>query len=211
MKNPLFVLFIIILSFILFFVPFRVLIFNQSFYFYEQNKTGVFQAMNQSEAQNLTLEVINYLHKGYDLENFTAREITHLHDVKYLIDIDLILGSICILLFVIFCYFNYKDKRFPDIFIYSGAAVILLLALLFFMILINFDFFFRLFHVALFEPGTWVFDPDIEVIKQLFPNKFFSDFVLINVMITLVLSLAAIIFSFIYKKAFKHSPIRKKK
>ena len=212
MKTPLYIFSIIILVLILFFVPFRILIFNESFYDYELDKLKVHEVMGKERAQNLTTQVLSYLRtgKGY-LPDFNEREIRHLDDVKKLIDLYFVLGSLSILIFILICYFFWKDKLFPKIFLFSGISALAIIFIFILMVKINFNLFFNYFHMIFFKPGTWVFNPETEIIKQLFPNKFFEDFVIFHILDTALLSIISILFSIIYKKTFKQRKNRKRK
>jgi integral membrane protein (TIGR01906 family) len=212
MKNIICFLSIPALVIVLIFVPFRLLVFNEPFYNYELNKLGVYEELGKEKTQQLINQALYFLDTGNgNLPDFNEREVSHLHDVKQLVDIFLITGSLSIFLLILFCYFQYNEKYFSYSFVYSGISCLALILTLCLMVLINFNYFFTGFHNLFFKPGTWMFDPSIEIIKQLFPDAFFMDFVLFWVLGAGILSIISILFGIIYNKAFKPQKNKKKK
>jgi integral membrane protein (TIGR01906 family) len=199
------------LTIALFFVPFRILVFNQGFYSLEQKKLNVFEQVGENKTRNLTIEVINYLSKGSaSLSEFTQREKDHLYDVRVLIEWALAIGSLSVLICIVLLYLSRKEN-ISSVFVVSGAVSLSIIIIFSLLSLISFDFFFTVFHQIFFKPGTWTFNPEYEVIKQLFPNRFFFDFIVYNALAIAFLSVISMIFGMIYKKAFKQRKSLKRK
>ena len=66
-----------------------------------------------------------------------------------------------------------NPQKVPDAFAASGALSLLLLVIVF-LCMLNFEFFFSVLHKPFFEPGSYVFSSD-SLIIQVFPLEFFRD------------------------------------
>ena len=148
------------------------LIYNDRFYLKECKKL--------STDCNESLDVLKYLeNKGTLGNNFNIREISHMNDVKKLIEFItisfLVLSAILISVSLPFLLDKFKIKIYlGDYFFYAGIfsfSVILLFSVLSYF---KFDLVFNLFHGLLFKSGTWIFSENDLLIK-LFPIQFFID------------------------------------
>ena len=164
-------------------------IYDESIYFKMQEKSGVYENLNETFAKEETAKVIDFLSgKNPELEsNFlNENEISHFRDVKNLVKKGFIFYYIeLFILFLMFVfYYEYSQKGFAHcvsrVMIFSGIAAVLLVALLFFL---NFSSLFNSFHVAFFE-GNYSFPEGANILK-LFPENFFSGFFRIIISLTL--------------------------
>lgn len=154
---------------------FRLLVFNNEFYYDEIYKNNV----DIENAREHTAEIISYLKTGETINNklISKDELTHLKDVRSLIRIFLtalyILSALaaCALIFLI-----YKHKLLALKSAYYGgittATTILTLLL---TLTLAFDQAFFIFHKILFRNDLWLLPAESTLIR-LFPQEFFMDF-----------------------------------
>ena len=111
---------------------------------------------------------------------FNERENKHMQDVKELLDkIDtitaiLLIILICLMISEIYNLRNRKEfkERIYSIFkCFINTTIIMIIILI--MIGTLFSSFFSLLHIILFEPGTYSFNPDTEIMINIFPPEFF--------------------------------------
>lgn len=119
------------------------------------------------EVQN----ILDYF-QGNDLneERYSEREIVHLHDVRLLIWVSLLL---LLVLLAVFLYFEspFSKIKLKYFFFYGGLNSFILLFISS-VIFLNFEFFFRIFHEILFWNEFWLLPYDSTLIKM-FPESFF--------------------------------------
>ena len=109
------------------------------------------------------LQVIDYVRGRGELSGFTQAEVEHLDDVRAVM-MWARWGLIVALIVVVL-------GRGQGLF-YGGVMGILVMLILVLMQLRSFDYLFYWFHLLFFEPGSWVFAADSQII-QLFPLEFF--------------------------------------
>ncbi len=176
-------LLIILAPFLIFLSAIQLVGFNDSFYKEEFLKDNVEKSV--PETLELHRIVINFVQGESDYlpDNFNEREKKHLYDVR-----KLILLSKTILYFLIFLFVILfvslirlkKTKKILEYFIgkvllFGGLLMIALSAFLSLLINSNFPFSFELFHKIFFQPGTYAFDPEYDVIVNLYPEGLFMD------------------------------------
>ena len=176
MKNIFLILTIISFSFVLILSSGTSLVFDKKPYFNEQEKTGVYNDLNKSLAQNVTNELINYFRykEVLDTDFFNQQEKEHMQDVKSLINkltIAYYISIVLMVLFFILYYNTTKDfsRSLSSVLIFGSLITISLFILLYF---VNFSFLFNIFHISLFE-SNYLFPANSNIIK-LFPESFFS-------------------------------------
>lgn len=170
-------------------------VFNDNFYNSECKKL-------QTDC-NQTINVLNYLKSKENLtSNFNEREISHMKDVKSLVNTLKIIFIISItlisILIIFILLYNYKNfTRFMSIYlIYGGVISIILTIVAAILPLISFDLGFTIFHKIFFKGDSWLFN-STDVIINVFPEKFFSEafiFILtISIIISVILFLAGLL------------------
>jgi len=170
------------------------LVYNDKFYLNECKK------LNTDCSKSL--QVLKYLEsKGQLNEEFNLREISHMKDVKKLIDYItiafLFLIAVLISASLPFLLERINIKKFlGDYFLYNGIfslSVILLFSVLSYL---KFDLVFNIFHGLFFKSGTWIFSENDALIK-LFPLEFFIDalfFILLtSISTSIILSLIGLV------------------
>lgn len=206
----------VLLVIIIFLIPLRAYIYNSGTYMNLYEKNDVFSEIDKDDAIKLTAGIISLLRYGSNIDEFrlkssysffTSDEISHLYDVRILIQKFLITLYACIVLFLIFAFLIIQKsvlsylKNISNIFIGSSCIVILLILLLYFFSS-NFIFIFERFHHLFFPQGNWAF-PEGSLLITLLPLNFFYDFfikILVTAMIiSVILLLTGIIFYIIYR------------
>ena len=108
---------------------------------------------------------------------FTARELSHMQDVKTVVSGMRIALVIAILLLLGITYLAVK-QGWRDAMIQAlkrGAwGVIGLIGVILFLLLVNFNQLFVWFHMLFFESGTWMFYT-YDTLIRLFPMRFWQD------------------------------------
>ncbi len=123
---------------------------------------------------------------------FDAQEIGHMNDVRRIVGVILrveLAGLAMILVLAIAARFGFA-RGFLSRALLAGSVLTLGFALtLGLVMLIDFDWFFRQFHLALFEGMTWYFD-DTDTLLRLYPDAFWSDFAIVLSVLVLGQALA---------------------
>ena len=157
--------------------------FDQPFYQQKFIDYGVDRGL--PNFQSLHKNVIDFISgKTSNLANdFNQREKKHLMDVKKLVITGKIIMlslifSFAIILFV--CSMKFKSgsnmKNFAGKMLISGGILTIIIGiLLLFFIKSDFQSAFESFHEFLFQKGTYSFDPQKEVIVNLYPEQLFMD------------------------------------
>ena len=129
---------------------------------------------------------------------FNQKEIDHMIDVKNLIQATLLferIGLVLLLVFFIFFLFREGSKIFYENFkrIILGSFLIwsILLFLIIFGMIVDFNYTFTLFHKIMFTNDLWILDPNADFLIMIFPQRFFLEisaaiiilFLLINLII----------------------------
>lgn len=119
-------------------------------------------------------EVINYLESEGELKlNYTSAEISHLKDVKEVMEkTDYTFYFLLLACGAIFAY-KYKDKKYlKKLLLWGGGISAGLFVLFSVLALTGFNFWFEVFHQVFFPQGNWVFPGD-SLLIQTFPASFF--------------------------------------
>ena len=139
--------------------------------------------------------------EGNTIEGFfSQREITHMYDVKNIMQMALfILFALFIVSFILILLS--KNRRV----LFQRAAVGTLVFVLFIStaIVVNFDFTFTLFHKILFRNDFWLL-PENAVLIRMFPASFFADFALFWGAIVAVVSASIIFLNIWFGRIFRN-------
>jgi len=129
---------------------------------------------------------------GHEMELFNQKEITHLKDVKNLIQMFYTIQWITIIYTLIFIIagFLVLKKNFVDrllrLLFFGGVATFALLAFFGIWAAISFDNLFNLFHETSFSNDLWKLDPRTDYLIMMFPEDFFFDAAVLLIGATLV-------------------------
>ena len=113
-------------------------------------------------------DVFHFLSGGASLTGFTPAELSHLDDVKTVMNGAAGIFFVLTLL-TLFILFHVPDKKS---FLFAALAVFLMDFLLLLLALFHFDQLFSSFHSLFFASETWIFPSD-SLLIQLFPLSFF--------------------------------------
>ena len=127
--------------------------------------------------------VISYLKgKSPDLsQEFNAREVSHLQDVKNLINILKALVALFSLGFLAGSYYVLEKTRgkkslkfFAKVLLHAGFYTLVFSLLAFFLMNSSFDSSFESFHRIFFKEGSYLFDPQTEMLTRTYPQELFQ-------------------------------------
>ena len=131
---------------------------------------------------------------------FNQKEIDHMVDVKNLIKTTILferVGLILLIIFFVFYLFRvgyisfYKNLK--RIILVSFLIWSILLFLIVFGMIVDFNYTFTLFHKIMFTNDLWILDPNSDFLIMIYPQRFFLEisaaiiilFILINLIIFL--------------------------
>jgi uncharacterized membrane protein len=119
-------------------------------------------------------QTISFLQDKEELKlNYTSSEVSHLDDVKSVMNfIDYLFYLSLLIITVILTYYKKNNKQLQKMFFYGGitTAVFIFIKLLF--SLLAFNFLFTMFHKLFFPQGNWIF-PTESLLIQTFSIDFF--------------------------------------
>lgn len=162
------VLLLILLPIIIYLVSFGFFVYNDSFY---TQLTDEYSSIPE-KAREMNPGMIDYFKTGdapASFSEFSEKEISHLEDVRIVINGLLYLLMILIASFIIIVYYAEKKRK---VFL-CGGIIAMMLPLLF--ILLPFDSLFTQMHNVFFAEGTWIFEGSA-LLVNLYPFDFFMDF-----------------------------------
>lgn len=172
---------ILIIPFLIFLGVANMFAFDKSYY---ASKLSEYK-ISIPDANSINGRTIDFVSgKGNELpEIYNARERQHLNDVRNAVKVFKTNLYFLILLFValflmsalILGVKNNITNFTGKVLAYGGILTIVLAALLFILISLNFSSVFDSFHTLFFRQGTYTFDPAKEVIVNLYPEQFFMD------------------------------------
>jgi len=180
---------IILFPVIIIFSSFYFELHNLSFYDDEFVKYKIYDRFSKQQAIDAVVDIIRFLDHNDPLDNefFKQEEISHLDDVRILINKIKIILLMSFLILISALGLSPKKDLKKQLF-FSGVSTIFITALFGLFSYTMFDMLFLKFHELLFT-GNYMFDPGISNMKALFPDKFFLDFVLRVIIDSLILSL----------------------
>lgn len=184
--------------------------FNQDFYHKEFEKYGIYDTFkNKAVIDEVSLNLVNYLKGKENLKEgfFNEKEKQHLSDVKHLLQIVFIkyyISFVIIFLLLLLLIFSKNYKYFSLSLIFGSGLTIFVVLLFLFISLINFDFFFTLFHKLLFTNNLWLLNPATDKLVVMFPEEFFIDLfrrlIIFSLIDAVVIGGLATLFYFYIKK-----------
>lgn len=160
-------------------------------YGFDEYNVSQTTGLAQSELEKAAKGLIDYFNSGEEaisltvmkngeaFELFNAREIAHLRDVKGLFRLVywVLLGTaVYACIYAGVSFFWWKDRRRLAWGLVGGGGLTLVLMLaLGLVMLIDFDSFFRQFHLLSFANDLWMLDPATDYLIMLFPRGFWFD------------------------------------
>ena len=182
------------------------IVFDPSQYDALFGKLGVYTEVPDAKAVNQ--EVLRYLLGKEDVlpEAFNTRERQHMADVKGIFDVLkrvlFVFPLLCIA--ALFKWGERKKAMGTGALNIGSVMAVVLFAGIIPVVTLAFPASFAAFHGALFEEGSYLFDPSAELLVQLYPEQVFFALGWRIAVFAALLSLLALFFSFVMKKDLKH-------
>ena len=146
------------------------------------------------------LEVLLQQPGKEDFNLFNQKEIDHMVDVKNLIKTTILFERVGLTLLIIFFVFYLFREGYISF--YENLKIIMLVSFLIWSILlflivfgmiVDFNYTFTLFHKIMFTNDLWILDPNSDFLIMIYPQRFFLEisaaiiilFILINIIIFL--------------------------
>lgn len=181
---------------------------NNNFYFKEYEKNNVYKNIKYSkeDIKHVTYNITKYLKNNqetlYYKNIFSKKEKKHMDDVKDLFNKGFKIKTIIFSSIIILIFMNLKNY---NKLIYYGAKTLMLSNLFFlflcFIISLNYDKSFTLFHKMFFNNDLWLLSPKESIIINLLPMEFFIDISIYILITNLSINIIAIgLFTYITKK-----------
>ena len=214
-------IFILSLPLLLLSASIAIAINSRPLYEYGFERYGVSQTTDLSPAQldSVTRQLIGYFNSsdepiaimvvrdGQEVPLFKQKEVSHLADVKKLIQLDyfVLLGTMVFAAGYAFVSWTRRRKELALSAITGSGLSLALLLGLGLMASLNFDQFFWQFHLIAFSNDFWQLDPATDYLIRLFPEPFWSDATLFVGLLTAIGALAVGVAGWLYLKSQRQS------
>ncbi len=119
---------------------------------------------------------------------YNERELSHMLDVKILVQKGLPVWYFLLIFYIVLGTIHWKKdkwKAYKELLAKGGQITVVLILILIFYIVINFNQLFTKFHEIFFEGSTWIFYFSDTLIR-LFPMRFWRDAFIFAAMLTLL-------------------------
>lgn len=152
-------------------------------YGFNKYEVSATTGLDNEELRSVADQMITYFNSDeefLDMDLFNQREVTHLKDVKGLIQLAYRLQLASLAYIVVYILINFALRRgafWRDLarhLIWGSGATVALLAVLGLWAVIDFDSLFLLFHLVSFGNQLWQLSPGDNLLL-LFPQGFFND------------------------------------
>ena len=167
---------------------------------------------------DITDHILNYLrgnedNLSYILEDgrdfFNEQDLFHMQDVREIFitvfNFNWFLIISLIILLLIFVYIKGDWKNILPNFYFINLFLFFIVSLIVFIFcLVDFEGMFYFFHSILFDNNLWLFQPQSDLMIQLFPLEFFKDFGVRLVMIFIVFIFLLTLFFIKWKRIVKN-------
>ena len=203
-KNTIIGLNAVLLIVILLFSSLTFLVYNFNFYNKLYEKNGVYEVLDRSDTAKLTRQVFEFFKSGKEFESFKLKgnfnyfndnEISHLLDVKIILNKIFILFYSCLAIFLILTLILYlitkkiyKFLRGISLIFLISSSVFILFVLLLYFFGNNFFELLENFHLIFFPQGNYAF-PEGSLIITIFPFGFLNDFFFKLILTSLIIAL----------------------
>lgn len=168
--------------------------------------------MTKEKRLILSKNVLAYIKGNTDVSTlresglFNEREISHLNDVRVLVERLTLVGNLSgliIIFSILFLISQGEGLRNLVLNIFTGSLATLMLIVLFLILsFFNFNFLFIKFHEILFPQGNWTFYLR-DTLIQLYPRKFWVDSTFVILGLTFLESSLLVLGCFLLKERLK--------
>ncbi len=145
---------------------------EQNYFSYSFEKYGVYEIFDKQDADTKNAGIVAFL-KGSEknsLDFLKEDEISHLKDVRNILSTISIIYFASLTTFFFLLLLNWKLVLNS-----SGIVLILIVLLVFFYYIMGFSYAFEFFHKVFFA-GNYAFDPNVSIMKALYPDGLFMWF-----------------------------------
>lgn len=173
--------------------------FDKSFFMNQVEENNVVKNTGIAEAdmESVVDEILSYLRgtrSDFDIKAhitekgitssapvsiFNEQEMTHMGDVRALLNSALTIRNIALLLFLIALVFLLKDNRrllIKGLF-YGSAISLVIILIIGGIFTLNFDGAFTLFHQLFFFNNLWIMNPNTDLLIWIVPGPFFFNLI----------------------------------
>ena len=178
---------------------------NSSFYEKEQIEHNVSSVagLSQQQINSINKSIISYLTLRTDNLNikhitnnevasvFSEKELIHMQDVRKLFIYGYIfLGTAILILATIIVKILIKKayKCLTKITVVTPLVLVAITAVIITVVLIDFNYWFTIFHKISFTNDLWLLDPNTDILIQIMPLHFFTS-MFTNITITSIISM----------------------
>jgi len=211
------------LMFIILYVSVSLPTFTTPFYNYAYDKNGTHELIGISEQDldRVTRLLIDYMRGSTDSLDiivqihgqyrpfFSEIEIAHMIDVQDLFMLGFMVRNIAILLFIATLLSGFLYERRPVLkeyaksFIYGTIALIATLGTLVFIIFLDFNTAFTIFHEIFFDNDLWILDPSVDLLINIVPLQFFTELFIVIVALFVLIITALLVSCVVYLQRIK--------
>jgi len=182
----------LLLSILILLTSVELVAFDMDFYKKEYKKYDIVKnaGIEEKDLMESTEKLLDYLRNkrdnldfkiainGQEQEFFSPRDKLHMIDVKHLFVLGrYIRNYIFVILLILVPTFIYKKTKYKVSNLSIITACVGILPIVILIILMNIDFnrYFTIFHEIFFDNDLWLLDPRVDMLVNIFPEKFFYD------------------------------------
>jgi len=211
------------LMFIILYVSVALPTFTTPFYNYAYDKNGTHELIGISEQDldRVTRLLIDYMRGNTDNLDiivqihgqhrpfFSEIEIVHMIDVQDLFMLGFIVRNIAILLFIatllsgFLCEQRPVLKEYAKSFIYGTIALASMGGALMFIIFMDFNAAFTIFHEIFFDNDLWILDPNVDLLINIVPLQFFTELFIVIMALFALIIIALLVACIVYLRRIK--------
>ena len=141
---------------------------------------------------------------------YSQKELTHLEDVRKIIDIFKMLEILSLILLLgtgLYLFFKFRASRLLKGLQAGAIVTVVFLGSVMLWALIDFDSIFYFFHIVSFSNDLWLLDPATDYLIMMFPEGFFFDSAIL--MVTTIIAAAIVVWfaAYIVKRVWQ--PVEK--
>jgi len=199
MKKVLKTIFIISLILLIISLSFKLFTFNINVYKKEFKNFNIYDKIPNADENAVNL--INFINNKEGLNDFyNEKEKLHLEDVKTLynnLNFMFYLSLILTILFLIYFIYSKDIKIIYSSFLISG---IILIFIMFFFLIIDFNHIFEKFHTIVFNNNYWLLNPDKDNLINLFTLEVQYNIALKIFINILIFTLTLLVLSIVLRK-----------
>ncbi len=197
--------------------------YSMDFYKHEYKKNNIKEILKTTDDEliNVTTHLLRYIGgkeenltvfatiAGERREFFNQKEKEHMVDVKILFDLGNIIGKLALIGFgitgiAVFLINRQPIKTLAFANMLASSIFLGVLAVLAFLISLNFQYAFEIFHKLLFTNDLWQLEPSTDLLINLVPLPFFIDIAILVCTIFVIALLGVIITSAVLLKKSNH-------